>query len=82
MNPTNEQSSGSDLMNTARLDTFFPFDPLTLSSSSIFIEDLYVEWDGGSEISSKGEDDNDVDMDMFSTSLRTLSLEDRMILSV
>lgn len=66
-----------------RLDTFFPFDPLTLQRSREYIDPLYIEWEGsfeedrsesGSDISGLQE----ISMGSFS-SFKTMSLEDVMM---
>lgn len=31
---------------TAQLDSFFPFDPFKLRESSVYIDDIYREWEG------------------------------------
>ncbi|KAI8913233.1 RNA polymerase I-specific transcription initiation factor RRN3 [Gorgonomyces haynaldii] len=54
-----------------RLDTFFPFDPLTLPRSGKFIGQFYNEWDGESE----PEETTDIE------SFKTLSLEETVAMS-
>jgi RNA polymerase I-specific transcription initiation factor RRN3 len=77
------KSNGADLAATIldRLDTFFPFDPLTLPKSKKFMEGLYQEWesnDSDSE-SEQGGDEGEVDehqVDEMAFSLEgTLSIE-------
>ena len=56
------KSNDSDLAATIldRLDTFFPFDPLTLPKSKNFMEGLYQEWESNdSDSESSGEDDDE-----------------------
>jgi RNA polymerase I specific transcription initiation factor RRN3 len=65
-----------------RLDTFFPFDPITLHRSQLTIEPLYNPWDGGAEddTSSTVSSGSEVDEEemLEGLSFKTMSLEDSM----
>ena len=54
-----------------RLDTCFPFDPLTLPTSKKYVADLYQEWDAGDSDS-----DDDAGLDAIDYNLSGTSIED------
>jgi hypothetical protein len=77
-------TSGSDLAATIleRLDTFFPFDPLTLPKSKKFMEGLYQEWESSESDSedevngSEDENEEEHQVEEMAFSLEgTLSIE-------
>lgn len=61
-----------ELSALTRLETFFPFDPLSLPISKIFVKDCFQEWEGAEE--SEAGDPSDSEL---GASLNGMSLDER-----
>ncbi|KAJ3355257.1 hypothetical protein HDU91_005690 [Kappamyces sp. JEL0680] len=64
-----------------RLETLFPFDPLVLPRSKRYVEHQFQEWDGGEESEAGGSVVDPSESDL-GASLKTMSLDDRLGMSM
>ena len=59
----------------SRIDAYFPFDPIFLPKSKLFVQDLYQEWDGNDQ-----EEYEPTESDI-SNSLQGMSLDSKTLSS-
>ncbi|KAJ2985678.1 hypothetical protein HDV02_000402 [Globomyces sp. JEL0801] len=80
--PNQKQTKVQELSIVTRLETFFPFDPLTLPKSKLYTEVLFQEWedDEDDDESATGEEDSDLDASL--QGIGSMSLEDHSLMAI